>query len=288
MNIPPLSAKCAIAQVRCYNKWKDSMCIIGNLVNFIPPMNHFYTWAKESKSLNGRLIKRKLDNNKDIQEFYWKNDFFNNASKAKIYDKYHFESTRYYINQSIKYPHLTLGFLWLLRIRCGYKLDSKVAIAAGFVKENTPSYCPCCNGGTQSFLHWVLVCPVFNSIRINRLGNTVKILKFFVKFHNTSSPNFNRQDNFRHIGAARSSPIAIENRYIHNLDNHPLSLFTVFEIRTVFYFLLGGRLRSNNETFANRKWAKLFKCQLDSGEYSHIPYMIKLASYLNMIMPTVA
>ena len=111
------------------------------------------------------------------------------------------------------------------------------------------------------FLHWVLVCPVFNSIRINRLGNTVKILKFFVKFHNTSSPNFNRQDNFRHIGAVRSSPIAIENRYIHNLDNHPLSLFTVFEIRTVFYFLLGGRLTSNREIFANRAWAKLFKCQ---------------------------
>jgi len=34
--------------------------------------------------------------------------------------------------------------------------------------------------------------------------------------------------------------------------------------------------------------AELLKCQLDSCEYSHIPYMIKLASYLNMIMPTVA
>ena len=62
----------------------------------------------------------------------------------------------------------------------------------------------------------------------------------------------------------------------------------MFEIRTVFYFLLGGRLTSNREIFANREWAKLFKCQTDSGEYSHIPYMIKLVSFLDMIIPIVA
>ena len=62
----------------------------------------------------------------------------------------------------------------------------------------------------------------------------------------------------------------------------------MFEIRNVFYFLLGGRLTSNSEIFSNREWAKIFKCQTDSGEYSHIPYMVKLASYLNMIIPIVA
>jgi len=62
----------------------------------------------------------------------------------------------------------------------------------------------------------------------------------------------------------------------------------VFEIRTVFYFLLGGRLESNREIFANRECAKLLKCQTDSGEYSHIHYKIKMASYFNMITPTVA
>ena len=98
---------------------------------------------------------------------------------AKIYKENHFESTRCYINKSIQYPHLTLGFLWLLRIRCGYKLNAAVAIAAGFVSDETPRYCPCCKGGTQSFMHWIMVCPTFNSIRVNRLGNTVKILDFF-------------------------------------------------------------------------------------------------------------
>jgi len=62
----------------------------------------------------------------------------------------------------------------------------------------------------------------------------------------------------------------------------------VFDIRNIFYFLLDGRLTSNSEIFSNREWAKIFKCQTDSGEYSHIPYMVKLAFYLNMIIPIVA
>ena len=127
-----------------------------------------------------------------------------------------------------------------------------------------------------------------NNIRTNRLGNTMKILEFFKRFHSASNPNFNRNDNFRHIGAARTSKLAIENRYIHNLDRNFISKYTVFEIRNVFYFLLGGRLTSNSEIFSNREWAKIFKCQTNSGEYSHIPYMVKLASYLNMIIPIVA
>jgi len=32
LNVPPLSAKCAIAQVRCFKKWKNSKCIISDLL----------------------------------------------------------------------------------------------------------------------------------------------------------------------------------------------------------------------------------------------------------------
>lgn len=287
-NIPPLSAKCAIAQVRCFNKWKDSQCIIGNLVNNIPPMRYFYTWTKESKTLDRKLSKNNLEDPNEIKEYYWDRDLFNNSSKAKMYKKYHFESTRCYIDQSVKYPQFTLGFLWLLRIRCGYRLDAAVAIAAGFVSENIPRHCFFCKGGTQTFTHWILVCPYFNYIRVNRLGNTYKLLDFFKRFHSASNPRYNQHDNLRHIGAARTSLLAIENRYIHNLDSNFLSSYTVLEIRNVLYFLLGGRLTSNREIFSNREWAKLFKCQTDAGEYSHIPYMIKLISYLNMIVPVVA
>jgi len=34
--IPPLSAVCAISQLRCFRKWKNSSCIINYLINNIP------------------------------------------------------------------------------------------------------------------------------------------------------------------------------------------------------------------------------------------------------------
>ena len=87
LNIPPLSAKCAISQVRCYNKWKNSLCIIGDLVTNIPKMQYYYSWAKESKSLEGRLSRKELKNDEEIKNFYWENDMLKNSSKAKIYKK---------------------------------------------------------------------------------------------------------------------------------------------------------------------------------------------------------
>ena len=50
LNIPPLSAKCALSQVKCFDKWKYSYCIISYLVNIIPKSRK-YTWTKESRTL---------------------------------------------------------------------------------------------------------------------------------------------------------------------------------------------------------------------------------------------
>ena len=35
LRIPPLSAFCAISQLRCIRKWKNSSCIINHLTNII-------------------------------------------------------------------------------------------------------------------------------------------------------------------------------------------------------------------------------------------------------------
>ena len=35
LRIPPLSAVCAISQLRCFRKWKNSSCIINHLTNNI-------------------------------------------------------------------------------------------------------------------------------------------------------------------------------------------------------------------------------------------------------------
>jgi len=47
LNILPLPAKCALSQVKCFDKWKDSNCIIFYLVNNVPKSRK-YTWTKES------------------------------------------------------------------------------------------------------------------------------------------------------------------------------------------------------------------------------------------------
>ena len=89
LNIPPLSAKCALSQVKCFDKWKDSNCNISYLVNNIPKSRK-YTWTKESRTLKGKLEKRGNNNNK-IKDFYWKRDMKINSIKAEFYNKNKFE-----------------------------------------------------------------------------------------------------------------------------------------------------------------------------------------------------
>jgi len=47
LNIPPLSAKCSLAQIRCFKKWKKSKCIISKLIN-TKAGTRKHTWTIES------------------------------------------------------------------------------------------------------------------------------------------------------------------------------------------------------------------------------------------------
>ena len=85
LNIPPLSAKCALSQVKYFDKWKDSNCIISLLANNIPKFRK-YTWMKERRILKRKLEKRS-SNDKEIKNFYWKRDTKINSIKAEFYDK---------------------------------------------------------------------------------------------------------------------------------------------------------------------------------------------------------
>jgi len=66
-----------------------------------------------------------------------------------------------YINLS-KYR---LGFLWILRIRCGLKFNSIIARRSKLVSDN----CPCCKEDTsiQSFTHWIFSCKILYTKGIN-------------------------------------------------------------------------------------------------------------------------
>jgi len=163
LHIPPLSAKCALSQVKCFDKWKNSNCIISYLVNNIPKSRK-YTWTKESRTLKRKLEKRGNNDNK-IKDFYWKRDMKINSIKAEFYDKNKFEETSKFIKLCYEYPDLSYGFYWLLRARSGYRLDARIAKAAKIIDQMCPNFCPCCKSNKQWISHWLIDCPFFNHIR---------------------------------------------------------------------------------------------------------------------------
>jgi len=118
---------------KCFDKWKDSNCIISYLVNNIPKSRK-YTWTKESRTLKRKLEKRGNNDNK-IKDFYWKRDMKINSIKAKFYDKNRFEETSNFIKLCYEYPDLSYGFYWLLRARSGYRLDARIAKAAKIIDQ---------------------------------------------------------------------------------------------------------------------------------------------------------
>ena len=163
LHIPSLSAKCALSQVKCFDKWKNSNCIISYLVNNIPKSRK-YTWTKESRTLKRKLEKRGNNDNK-IKDFYWKRDMKINSIKAEFYDKNKFEETSKFIKLCYDYPDLSYGFYWLLRARSGYRLDARIAKAAKIVDQMCPNFCPCCKSNKQWISHWLIDCPFFNHTR---------------------------------------------------------------------------------------------------------------------------
>eukprot|EP00833_Pecoramyces_ruminatium_P010910 jgi/Orpsp1_1/1184942/evm.model.c7180000091668.1 len=144
--IPKMISICALAQLRCFRKWKNSLCIIESLVNNIPRLSHF-SWTKECRSLE-----KKLNGKSDIEikEFYWERDLFNTskAKKAIIYKNNDFGFTEEIQKLTLQYPDYQRGFFWISRIRCGNE-----------VSENCPNCCPCCGGSVPSFSQWINSCP---------------------------------------------------------------------------------------------------------------------------------
>ena len=83
-NIPPLSAKCEIAQVKCFKKWKNMNCIISVLLREISCYRS-HAWNKESNILLYKLDK--YPSKKEIVNFYWDKDIEGKSIKAKAYKK---------------------------------------------------------------------------------------------------------------------------------------------------------------------------------------------------------
>jgi len=177
LNISPLSAKCAIAQVRCFKKWKNSKCIISDLLRDISRCRR-HAWDKESKILADKLDK--FPSKKAILNFYWDRDMAGKSIKAKAYKSNNFEETREYLKLNYKYPEFSIGFRWVLRARCGYKFDARVA---KMIEEDCPERCPCCYriNSNPRLEHWFSKCYLFREFRMKYFKDIEKLYeKFYI------------------------------------------------------------------------------------------------------------
>jgi len=88
--------------------------------------------------------------------------------KAKAYKNNNFEKTREYLKLNYKNPEFSIGFRWVLRAKCGYKLDALVAKAAKIIEEDCPERCPCCyrKNSNPRLEHWFSKCYLFCEFRM--------------------------------------------------------------------------------------------------------------------------
>ena len=256
LNIPPLSAKCTLSQVKCFDKWKDSNCTISYLVNNIPKSRK-YMWMKESRTLKRKLEKRGNNDNK-IKDFYWKRDMKINSIKAEFYEKKQ-------IRGNIKFY--------------------KTLLCAKIIDQMCPNFCPCCKSNKQWLRHWLIDCPFFfNHIRSKVNDKFLFLYNAFNRGNLTNDiVNSNNDNSNSNNSNSNNSYSNISNSIINNVSNSIENNVYVDSsvCKKVFNFLLGGR-SINSST---REWKDLFKCQIKSGAYPDTPFLVVTAALLQLIIP---
>jgi len=264
LSIPPIASICANAQIRCYNKWKNSSCVISHLIKNIPPLSH-YSWTKKSRRLAERRFKDKKP--KEIKKYYLENDFFthNFAIKSVKYKKYKFGFKKFFNRLSLYYPKFSLGFLWIGRIKCGFQFDVKTYKKRNIVSDNCPTCCPCCGNinSVPSFTHWVMSCSKFDEFRTQ-----------FIQFVDDIFINFS---------------LIVHEKSLNILDNSEKD----FEDNLNFYvlcLLLGGNAVFENLHIRSGERRRYINnvFQYASRESSFpYPYAVGLAEFLTNVMPIV-
>ena len=258
LKIAPLAGVCAAQQVKCFVKWRKSNCIIKDLIRSIPPMSH-YSWTKESRSLQKKLIKKNIKDIKSIKEDYWINSPLNNGSKALSYTNNQYRNSNRITLIGFLKPHLNLGITWIIRIRCGFENSTRIAIASNRVTTDCPHYCPCCGHGEQSFIHWILECSALNKYRTESLDFLNEIYTLF-------------RNKYNNLFVTHLLPETEVNKIIYNYT---------------YSFLLGGTLAYNELQIDMAEQRQLDE-QLYSSSGSHVPYVEGLAAFLTKSIPIIS
>ena len=198
---------------------------------------------------------------KEIREFYWERDVFkpSKAEKAVIYKENKFGFNKEIQKLTLEYPKFQLGFLWISRIRCGFKFDSSISIKRKIVSEDCPIYCPCCGTGVQSFSHWILNCRAFSNFRENYPFLDELFLQFSL------------------IAVDKSLDVSFdsENDYEDNINYFVLSS------------LLGGTSVYEKLKLNTGEQRQLVDNIFKKSTESTVPYFVCLAEFLTNVIPII-
>ncbi|OUM57450.1 hypothetical protein PIROE2DRAFT_17564 [Piromyces sp. E2] len=165
--ILPLAGICATQQIKCFIKWRKSNCIIRDLIRDIPTI------------LYKKLKKNNIKKINEIKEHYWIISPLNNGIKAPRYSNLQFKNSTSITRIGFQKSYLTLGIIWIIRICCGFENTTRIAIVSNRVTPDCSSYCPCCDHGEQTFLHWILLCPALTQYRTTSLGFIDELFNLF-------------------------------------------------------------------------------------------------------------
>ncbi|ORX78630.1 hypothetical protein BCR32DRAFT_294921 [Anaeromyces robustus] len=207
-------------------------------------------------------------------KFYWDRDMNSDKSiKAKTYKMYNFEESKSYLKLNLEFPEYSKGFRWILRARCGYKIDARVAKAAKMINNSCPNCCSCCFHceSYQRIDHWFINCFLFKNLRMDHFSDLDR--NFFCFLDSL----------FNSLVRTSNNP-SVDNR-INNIvkgyksSNNSISNIDILEIMVLVIEL--------TIVHTKKEWGCLFKCQTESGTYSKSPFLLRSAALLNDIMPVV-
>ncbi|KAG4083250.1 hypothetical protein H8356DRAFT_1382087 [Neocallimastix lanati (nom. inval.)] len=185
LSIPPIAGVCAALQIKAFAKWKH--CI-------------------------KKIKKYKYEKYDDILERYWKSIAKFQGIKGQNYDCNKFSNNKAIIMLSLKYPQINLGFSWIIRLRCGYKYNTTIAIKMGRVSEDS----------TNLLNIWIFKCDALASFRWNSLNFIDDLYVLFLRKIRVFNP-------------------------LSSYDS--ISIFEDYINHHIYLFLLGGTLVLNELHF---------------------------------------
>ncbi|ORX63408.1 zincin [Anaeromyces robustus] len=110
------------------------------------------------------------------------NENEHSPGKFRVNGSYNFEESRNYLKLNLEFPEYTKGFRWILKARCGYKIDARVAKAAKMINNSCPNCCSCyfhCES-YQRINHWFINCFLFKNLRFDHFSDLDRNFFYFL------------------------------------------------------------------------------------------------------------